>query len=52
MEVLLSKEHYCYQIHILHTNEKQCLPTFIIDNPLILQENLDPAPYKQGASHY
>ena len=46
MEVLLSKEYYCYQVHILHTNEKQCLSPFIIDNHLILQENLDPTPYK------
>ena len=46
MKFMLSKEHYCYQIPILHTNEKQCLPPFITDKPLILQENLEPAPYK------
>ena len=28
MEILLSKEHYCYQIQYIHTNEKQCLPPF------------------------
>ena len=33
MEVLLSKEHYCYQIHVLHTNEKQCLPPFYNRQP-------------------
>ena len=33
MEVLLSKEHYCYQIHKLHTNEKQCLPPFYNRQP-------------------
>ena len=47
MEVLLSKEHYCYQIHILHTSEKQCSPPSIIDNPSFLQKNLDAVPYKQ-----
>ena len=33
MEVLLSKEHYCYQIHKLHTNEKQCLLPFCNRQP-------------------
>ena len=28
-----SKERYCYQIHVLHTNEKQCLPPFYNRQP-------------------
>ena len=45
MEVLLSKEHYCFQIHIYTLMKSSAYPPSIIDNPSpFLQENLDPPP--------
>ena len=35
MEVLLSKEYYCYQIHIYIPMKSSAYPPTIIDNPLI-----------------
>ena len=40
MEDLLSKEHYCHKIHTSLMESSTPSPT--IDNPPILQENLDP----------
>ena len=47
MEVLLSKEHYCFQIHIIYILMKSSayLPSIIEHRPSFLQENLDPAPF-------
>ena len=40
MEVLLSKEHYCYQIHIyIPIKSSAYPPPSIIDYPSFLQEN-------------
>ena len=47
MEVLLSKEHYCFQIHIYILIKIGAYLPSILGNPLILQENLDPAPFHE-----
>ena len=43
MEVLLSKEHYCFQIHIYILMKGSAYLPSILDKPSFLQENLDPA---------